>query len=1539
MSLLHVIDSGTADVKSLKGVQFAVMSPEKVLEESVGLIYKHMTKGGELQGTLMDPRLSATRTSRNAITGLNNKTDPGIFGHCDLALPVHHPIYYGQVKNLLQAVCPACSSIRVDEVNTLASLRQRIQAQRKPRSKRLAYVLDILKKRKVCITCKSPLPEVTTDKSEILGIAFVYTEEKDKKEKKEVKKDKISINPKVVHNILKRISDADADLLGFNPKTSRPEWMVITILPIAPPTMRPSVVADNNKTSDDDITQSLHNIIKFNNALREALDEADSDMSDTTVVANWRALQSQVASLIDNETNAYAKVCNRAHRPLKTIKGRHKGKPGRIRNNLEGKRTNYSARSVITADPYLSISEVGVPLDIAMILTYPEIVNRYNRNHLTTLVRRGSSNYPGANAIKKPGQIYPIDLSRVSNRDTMYLADGTIVYRHMVNGDIVLFNRQPSLHKMNMMGHRARILPWRSFRLSVNATNPYGADFDGDEMNLHLPQSEQTRRELEHLTLSPTQMCGPQYNAPVIGAVQDTMLATYRASSEQTRGYGVNERYTLSIAEFMSLASWVTKTPSVLPKIGDDSRWTMMDLFNVILPPITVHRKDGDNVFSIVNGKIVVPEGNNGSIVPMKKALGLLGTNAGSLFHVAWNDLGPEAAMNLLDDFSRMSSQWLQFGSVSVGLRDLRLPAPYMQEIEYDKVYYLEKASELLNGLHNGVYTEEFRKSLGLGPRGLTANNYEQFEQDIVYLLGKCRNRVQEYVVEHIFEYEVGQTYDNRFMSMVQSGSKGKPTNAVQIIGILGQQDINGARVKDYYHRRPLPFVPKDDLSPESRGFIRNSYNSGLNFLEYIYHAMAGRIGVISTSIKTAETGYLQRKLMKRLEDIGTYYDGTVRLAGGAIVQYIYGGDGYDGAKIEKQKISYLTYDIEMLNRRYGFSEKDWELYQTITGRDVSEEDRQANAEELQHLESDWEYMRNRYPYEVPESIPSIINFDRTIESFILRTGVAGSTPHRRDEDVLTARYVVDRVLYLTQNLKLPTIEHINKNCMRQFFALLRSKLTAKYLILEAGYNKPLFDLLTDALERRFYTSLITPGEAVGAIAAQSIGEPGTQMTLDAFHSTGAKVTVSGGVPRFKEILSLTKMKTPSVTIYLNNIAIPDAISRESNGATTIEEVDAYLLSVAETDLDRAKALKKKFETIYLDESVFAIKGGFEYVKFGDIVQRSDIYYVVDKDSDPDRAELDEISATTPQEDEEEEMEYPAWVIRYTLNRDSIDKVEEQLEAMTALGVRFQLINGVHETVMRASMSGEAGDLATANQSESSIMSIKLKGITDIIKTTVRKIPKDIHLNGHYGQIVQRKTPEHKKLSEIMLGADNYVIDTIGSNLTDILAMPFVDPYRTYTNDINEMQKIYGIEVGRRAIIRETYEVLANAGAKIDVRHVELLADAMTCRGFMQKIDRYGAKKGESGPLALASFEETTTVLCNAAMYGEQDNLAGVSSNVMFGQFIKLGTNAFDVYLDEAMILEYSEEPEKKEATLPDMVDMTDISVCNEESMAFDFTL
>lgn len=452
----------------VKKVVFAILSPERIKEKSVCEIYKNITSTNNQEGTLKDPRLGPIERGLICPTCQSSFMDcVGHFGHIVLAKPVYHVQYYPTIIKLLRCFCNRCSSILVNKFNP--DIRAELTS--KTGRNRMAYAESSIGKTPTCPNCGAAQPKYDKEKEGILRIKAYYPV-KDKNIKTG-----IPMNPEIVHTIFKNISDEDVNLIGLDHKLSRPEWMIWTIMPVPPPAMRPSVKTPNGISSDDDLTHKLNDCIKYNHQLRLKIAES-SDVTRNFIDDYWQLLQYHVATYIDNEISNLPKAQQRSGRPLKTLRQRVKTKEGRVRGNLMGKRVDGSARSVITADPSLSMDQLGVPRRVAMNLTYPELVTQFNIAKMTQLVRNGPAVYPGAKHIKRKGENMK-SLKNFKNREDLQLRPGDIVYRHILDNDWVLFNRQPSLHKMSMMGLRAKILDDNTFRMNVNICAPFAADFDG----------------------------------------------------------------------------------------------------------------------------------------------------------------------------------------------------------------------------------------------------------------------------------------------------------------------------------------------------------------------------------------------------------------------------------------------------------------------------------------------------------------------------------------------------------------------------------------------------------------------------------------------------------------------------------------------------------------------------------------------------------------------------------------------------------------------------------------------------------------------------------------------------------------------------------------------------------------------------------------------------------------------------------------------------------------------------------------------------
>lgn len=479
----------------VKGVQFGIMSPDMIRKGSVVEITQPDTYDGTEPkiGGLFDPRMGVIEEGRICATCENRaELCPGHFGHIELALPVYNIQFIDTIIKVLRCVCFRCSNLLVNKSSpTLLS-----EVSRKSGKTRFNIIYNLSQKIKKCqhndgcmvlqpkkYVKNRPDKMINYEKNLIFQIGAEFPSEAIKDPK--VQNTKQVITPQICLNILKKISADDCEFLGFSNKYSRPEWMIFTALAVPPPAMRPSVRQDNNQRSEDDLTYSLVSIVKDNKLLKQKI---ETGCAKNFIDSYHGLLQYHVATFIDNEIPGVPPCAHRSGRQLKAITQRQKGKDGRIRGNIMGKRVDFSARSVISCDPTLSIDEVGVPKEIAMNLTFPEVVTKYNIKDMYKLVRNGPNKYPGAKSVKKlkydcNGNPSPCVLTlKYVDVNSVVLHEGDIVNRHYQDGDVLVFNRQPSLHRMSMMGMKAKILPGKTFKLNVSDTSPFNADFDGDKL-------------------------------------------------------------------------------------------------------------------------------------------------------------------------------------------------------------------------------------------------------------------------------------------------------------------------------------------------------------------------------------------------------------------------------------------------------------------------------------------------------------------------------------------------------------------------------------------------------------------------------------------------------------------------------------------------------------------------------------------------------------------------------------------------------------------------------------------------------------------------------------------------------------------------------------------------------------------------------------------------------------------------------------------------------------------------------------------------
>ena len=1029
--------------------------------------YETQVNGQPVYGGANDPRLG----------DIQDKSNPGYFGHLELARPVYHQGFFNVILKTLRSICFHCSRIRMesDEFKFQKCLKI------KSRKRRLEAFHDLLRNKKKCDHCQGVQPKLTKSG---LHVEAEYMDESgiagDSKQ---------FLSGEKVVEIFRRMREEDMKALGLDVTHARPEWMMVQVLPVPPPHVRPSVHA-GGATSEDDLTHQLVNVIKSNLSLSQAITNGEPNI----IVEQFeQALQHNVAAFMDNEIRGFPQITQRSGRPLKTIAQRLKGKEGRIRGNLMGKRVDFSARTVITADPNLGVQQVGVPRSVAMNLTVPDRVTAFNMAELSALVANGPMTHPGAkHIIRSDGT--RIDLRYVKNKSELLLAHGWIVERHLRDGDVVLFNRQPSLHKMSIMGHRVKVLDWSTFRLNLSCTAPYNADFDGDEMNLHVPQSLPARAEAELMMLSPRVIVSGQSNRPVMGIIQDTLLAVQKMTK---RDVFIKKDVVFNM--LMWIPQWDGNIP--IPAImKPEELWTGKQLLSMIIPKVNLKSKASNgppnknmpNTFNGYDNQVTIQEGELLEGTVDKKTIG---SGMGGLIHTAWLDVGHEDTVRFMNQVQQLINYWVLQCSFSIGVCDAVADVETMRQIESTINKAKLQVSDLVRqGQRGELETQPGRTMI------------ESFEQYVNKVLNTARDHAGKSAQSSLDE-------TNSVKAMVTAGSKGSFINISQIIACVGQQNVEGKRIPYGFKRRTLPHFSKDDLGPESRGFVENSYLRGLSPQEFFFHAMGGREGLIDTACKTAETGYIQRRLVKAMETVMARYDGTLRTSGGQIVQFLYGEDGMDAVWIEKQQFDTLTLAKSEFEKRFvmhtsdadfGYDDQNIPFLESDVIDDCRNEPEVQLLldREVEQLREDQRNLRvimaNRETgRESDDSSYAPGNIRRVISNANRQFRIDKSQPsdlHPRDV-IQKVSALLDRLVVVMGDDPL-SVEAQN-NATALYRILVRGVLASKRVLKDFRLSEAALNWVLGEIETRFNHAMVNPGEMAGVLAAQSIGEPATQMTLN----------------------------------------------------------------------------------------------------------------------------------------------------------------------------------------------------------------------------------------------------------------------------------------------------------------------------------------------------------------------------------------------------------------------------------------------------------
>ncbi|GAB7350023.1 hypothetical protein MBLNU459_g0697t1 [Dothideomycetes sp. NU459] len=1169
--------------KRIRELHFGVLSNQEIVKQSVVEVSDRnvydlgAAPGGARALTRHGPLDGRMGTSSKAGTCEQCKEDlkncNGHFGHIRLALPAYHIGYFKKIIEILNTICKDCAKVLLDE-NTR---RKYLRSLRRPDLDSLRKdaickkIAEEAKKTKNCPYCGSingtvkkvaghPIKIIhvkyqaylaSNAKSKVKPASMVAFEKSFEEAKagvpdleKHMKRAADDMNPLRALNLFQRISATDTELLGMDPRKGRPEAFIWQYVPAPPVAIRPSV-AQEAASTEDDITNKLGDIIQINTLLRAGLKQGQPV---PRIIDMWEFLQVQIAMYIDGNLpglgrdSAYGKA-------LRGFCQRLKGKQGRFRGNLSGKRVDFSGRTVISPDPNLSIEEVAVPQKVATNMTYPERVTRYNIEKLRGCVRRGKKNHPGANFIvKNNGRRVVLEvLARINKLDQAadQLEIGDVVERHLEDGDIVLFNRQPSLHKLSILSHKVKVRPWRTFRLNECVCNPYNADFDGDEMNLHVPQTEEARTEAINLMGVKNNLATPKNGTPIIAAIQDFITGAYLSSSKdnffdratfcQIIGYMFHDDVVIDPETGEKLSLEIPPPTVWKPQ----KLWTGKQIWNMLMRPnkklnvlvnleakckqfkappkgIAPDMSEDDAYLVIRNSEVMCGYMDKATVGDGKKD---------SVFYVIMRDFGPDYAVQAMNRLARLSARWLTNQGFSLGISDV-----------YPSVRLTEEKMKLIKAAEKKCYDLIDLFNTGKLERDAGCDEEMTMENRISGILSKVRQEAGDTCFAEL-------SRRNSPLTMAKCGSKGSNINVSQMVAVVGQQIIGGKRVLEGFQDRTLPHFSKGSRDAPAKGFVANSFFTGLNPTEFIFHAMSGREGLVDTAVKTAETGYMSRRLMKSLEDLSAQYDNTVRNSSSGIVQFQYGDDKLDPVDMEgsAKPVHFDRTFTHAVTTTWNNADRGLRPIEilNITARTLDPE--REKLDRISLLGEKLGY-KDTSDHGI-DQLESARDFLDTVQNYVaikadklasIRTKIA-MDPGDDDSGMIDVEVADD----LEQRSIADGVLKISTRAINEFLGLCLTK---------------------------YERSKVQPGHAVGAVGAQSIGEPGTQMTLKTFHFAGvAGMSITQGVPRIKEIINASKViSTPVISCTLDSRyeTVAGRVAKAMIEKTYLRDIIAYIEDV-----------------------------------------------------------------------------------------------------------------------------------------------------------------------------------------------------------------------------------------------------------------------------------------------------------------------------------------------------------------------------------------
>ncbi|CAH2001255.1 unnamed protein product [Acanthoscelides obtectus] len=1332
-----------------------------------------------------------------------------------------------------------------------------------------------------------------------------------------------------------------------------------TVIPVPPPNIRP-VNFMNGRMLENKQSQTyktiLQNVILLYAIIKVVQKKGDVNVLSSEeakaaysfargasaiekLINSWEELQNDVNGLLDKESQR-----SKDGEGLKQIIEK---KEGIIRMCMMGKRVNFSARSVITPDPNLNIDEIGIPEAFAKRLTYPVAVTPWNVEELRKMVLNGPNVHPGAVMIEYNGiskKINPNNATQQKSLLKLLLTPDDrdkgsksvkIVHRHLCNGDVLLLNRQPTLHKPSIMAHTARILKGeKTLRLHYANCKAYNADFDGDEMNAHFAQNELARSEGYNIVNVANQYLVPKDGTPLSGLIQDHMIAGARLS---VRGrFFTKEDYHQLVYQALSFktSNIILLKPAIIKPV---MLWSGKQLLSTVIINIIPSGKGlinltatskipakawqseyprpwmgGGTLFSNPNtmseAEVII---RNGELLVGILDKSHYGATPYGLVHCMYELYGGVCATRFLSSLAKIFTRFLQQDSFTLGVRDILT----VKKADAKRKRVMNQARQI------GV--EAVTAALGIPPDTPVEQIVEEIQKR-ESTNSKIRAVIDRQYKSSLDSYTndinraclpaglICKFPENNLQLMVLSGAKGSTVNTMQISCLLGQIELEGKRPPVMISGKTLPSFPAFEFSPRAGGFIDGRFMTGIQPQEFFFHCMAGREGLIDTAVKTSRSGYLQRCLIKHLEGLRVGYDMTVRNSDKSVIQFLYGEDGMDISKaqfLNKKQLQFLSENVKTLTQD--------DLLQQL-----KDDPDQALVEEHVKKVKEW-----KESFGNPLSKKRKSPFSRFAKYV---KGRAGNAVLTRDQIVKLWREVDDEVRESFIKPCVPCPDPVDSAYQpdAQFGAINEriDQLLEEFQPFKKKKSKKEFH---NVMKLKSMQSMCAAGEPVGLLAAQSIGEPSTQMTLNTFHFAGrGEMNVTLGIPRLREILMMASknIKTPSMEIpflpvenlearastlrkLLNRVVISDVL--EKIDVTTVLQVEPvrqhqYILRfyfLPRKYYSQDFCVKPKQILQHMKKKFFADMFSVirKYTKINSNVvtmqEAKNKKINDDNDNENSNANNENEDDENDSDDEVEDTEDAKQTYKHQdAQEDQEPEDEEKIDSEDELTDAEDAGNQDKESENKNDSIAQDSTVTASYNFAQNYTEDAEKHLWCEITFALPLNYKKLDLTGILKDVARRsvvwETPQIKRAITYTKD-DKLMLRTDGINIIEMFKYHnLLDLHRLYCNDIHKVAETYGIEAASKCIVKEVKDVFNVYGIKVDPRHLSLIADYMTFNGSFEPLNRKGMESSAS-PLQQISFESSLMFLKNATLRGKHDDLENPSSSLMLGKPCTIGTGSF----------------------------------------------